>query len=38
MICDSNDVDGDRFGEGVVVGDVPATTTKPLLDGQYHSI
>ena len=38
ILCDSNDVDGDRFGEGVVEGDVLTSTTKPMPDGRYHSI
>ena len=38
ILCDSNDVDGDRFGEEVVVGDVLTTTTKPMPDGWYLSI
>ena len=38
LLCDSNDIDGDRFGEGVVVGDVLTITTNPMLDGWYHSI
>ena len=40
-LCDSNDVmtgcDGGRFGEGVVVGDVLTTTTKPK-NGRCHSM
>ena len=38
ILCDSNDADGDRFGEEVAVGDVLTTTTKPMPDGRYHSI
>ena len=38
ILCDINDVDGEWFGEGVVEGDVLIITTKPMLDGRYHSI
>ena len=38
ILCDSNDVDGERFGEGVVEGDVLIITIKPMPDGRYHSI
>ena len=29
ILCDSNDIDGDRFGEGVGEGDVLIITIKP---------
>jgi hypothetical protein len=35
ILCDSNDVDGDSFGKGVVVLTI---TTKSMPDGRYHRI
>ena len=34
----NNDIDSDRFGEGVVEGDVLTSTIKPIPDGWYHSM
>ena len=38
ILCDSNNVDVERLGEGVVEGDVLTSTTKSMPDGRYHSI